>query len=773
MELERFCWGWRFAEGIEEDDPLHVRNGAKPVDLPHSCVKLPYNYFDEKSYRKKFSYWKDFDYDGERGDIALLRFEAFMAQADIYLNGERLGHYVSLYFPVEIDVTSYLKKGRNLLYLALDAEEDPDIPPFGGAIDYLTYAGIYRPVHLDVKPPVYIKKLLIHADSTGQIVINPEINVVGGTFHFEIHDDKGLVLSSDQRIMKLEHPRLWGIDDPFLYSLRATYTKDGVADSLRVPFGIRDAVWKKDGFYLNGIKTKLLGLNRHQSFPYVGYAVSPSLDRNDAFVLKNELGVNVVRTSHYMDSDSFIEACDELGLLVIDEVPGWQHIGTSKAWRNNYYDFIERLVLNGYNHPSIIAHGVRIDESIDDHDLYEKGNAIAKNIDPYKATIGVRNIRRSELLEDIYGYNDFYGEGPFLPIAPPTLVGNPNHPHIVTEHNGHMNPTKASDSFAQLISQAKEHARKIDGAYKDRRVAGVVGWCFADYNTHSTFGSGDMVCPHGVYDMFRNPKPAAYVYAAQQDEFPVFELLTDFKPGEFKEATLHEIPIATNCDYFDLYRNGRLVGRFRPKRKKRGMPHPIYHLTDIIGESLSDPRFTGRDRKCLSKAFSRAAIAGYKHLGFVNGLRALYLIVKYRLNYEDLLELYNREVASWGGDGNSNSYSFIAYKNGKEAVRRDFGASTSFDLELSDEHIVLRDGLTYDMAGLGVKLIDEHGTKMNFPLEVLDVEVEGPIELISPSHVPLLGGSTRIYVRSLGNSGEGKIRLRFGAIGKEIPVVVK
>ena len=132
-----------------------------------------------------------------------------------------------------------------------------------------------------------------------------------------------------------------------------------------------------------------------------------SIQKDDADILKYKAKVNVVRTSHYPQSEHFLNRCDEIGLLVINEIPGWQHISNDESWRNQFFINITKMINKEYNHPSLIAHGVRIDESKDDHDLYLKANDIAHSIDKTRPTLGVRNFANSELLEDIYAYNDF------------------------------------------------------------------------------------------------------------------------------------------------------------------------------------------------------------------------------------------------------------------------------------------------------------------------------------------------------------------------------
>ena len=115
-------------------------------------------------------------------------------------------------------------------------------------------------------------------------------------------------------------------------------------DSFTTTIGFRDSEFRSDGYYLNGKKVRIIGLNRHQSYPYVGYAMPSSMQRYDADILKKELGVNAVRTSHYPQSRHFIDRCDEIGLLVFTEIPGWQHIG-DESWKEQVVKNVEEVVI--------------------------------------------------------------------------------------------------------------------------------------------------------------------------------------------------------------------------------------------------------------------------------------------------------------------------------------------------------------------------------------------------------------------------------------------
>ena len=147
----------------------------------------------------------------------------------------------------------------------------------------------------------------------------------------------------------------WSISSPNLYTLKTVILENGQTYETR--FGFRDIRFDNTGFYLNDEKIKLVGLNRHQGYPYIGYAASKSLQEDDADLLKYEVGVNVVRTSHYPQSEHFLSRCDEIGLLVVNEIPGWQHLSESPKWREQCYINTEMMVKTERNHPSLIAHG--------------------------------------------------------------------------------------------------------------------------------------------------------------------------------------------------------------------------------------------------------------------------------------------------------------------------------------------------------------------------------------------------------------------------------
>src|SRR5690606_15369707 len=169
----------------------------------------------------------------------------------------------------------------------------------------------------------------------------------------------------------------------------------GEADRVDTRFGFREARFEADGFFLNGERLPLIGLNRHQTYPYIGAAAPARLQRRDAEIVKWELGCNLVRTSHYPQSRYFLDRCDEIGLLVFEEIPGWQHIG-DEAWKQLSLDYLRAMIERDRNRPAIVLWGVRVNESGDDTAFYRATNDLAHELDPTRQTGGVRYIWESE-----------------------------------------------------------------------------------------------------------------------------------------------------------------------------------------------------------------------------------------------------------------------------------------------------------------------------------------------------------------------------------------
>ena len=770
---------WRFAFDFNSTESESVR-------IPHSVKETPFNYFSEDEYQTISRYEREiFAPDEWRGERILLTFEGVAHYAEVFLNGGKIGEHYSGYTAFTIDITETLKYGEaNSLVVKVDSCENLNIPPFGNVIDYMTYGGIYREVYIEVKNPTCISDVFAMAKANGEL--DSDIKITGDIAADMRVVQQVIVDKTPVRIAENDAKSLvslasavknvtpWDIDTPNLYSLiTELWQGDRLLDTHEVKIGFRDAEFRNDGFYLNGKKLKLRGLNRHQSYPYVGYAMPRSMQEMDADVLKYELGLNTVRTSHYPQSQHFINRCDEIGLLVITEIPGWQHIG-DQAWQDQAVRNTEEMILQYRNHPSIILWGVRINESRDNEALYTRTNATAHSLDPTRSTGGIRNFRGSQLLEDVYTYNDFVHDGKKPGCEPKAAItSNINKPYMITEYNGHMYPTKSFDCEDHRVEHALRHARVLDAVASHSDIAGSCGWCMADYNTHKDFGSGDRICYHGVLDMFRNPKLAAAVYASQ-GKTPMLEISSSMDIGEHPACIKGDIWAFTNADSLRVYKNDRLITEYSSSNNKFGhLPHGPMLIDDFIGDSLENgEQLKPGQVKLLKEVLNYIARHGYGNLPIDILFKAAQCMLFYRMKYNDIVDLYTKYAGDWGGT--STVYRFDAVVDGEVVKSVTKAPMNKGSLKVNPYKTTLTDGDCYDVSCLRINAVDENGNVLIFSGEPLTITTDGPVEIIGPSVTSLRGGMAGVYIKTTGKSGSASVTVSTPALGKvTIPLTVE
>lgn len=744
---------WKFSPTFEKkylDKEFKILN-LESVDIPHTYKIFSSSYFNERDYQKEFTYFKEFEYNLKNKENLFLNFEAVMIKFKVYLNSEFLGEYISLYLPVKIDITSKVKKGKNRLIVVVDSKEDKTIPPFGGSLDYLTFAGIYRGVYLESVSNNYIEDVFVSTTYKGDVSIELKLHCEDKNLQviYQVYQEDAFVKESNSSSFSIPSVIPYTLDHPFLYTLKIILKGKKIEDIVIKKIGFRSVKFTSNGFYLNEKKVKLIGLNRHQSYPYFNIAASKSLQEEDATILK-ELGINVVRTSHYPQSEDFLNACDKIGLFVIDEVPGWQYVSNDPTWRNNFLDFIRRMVIKERNHTCLIAYGVRIDESKDDESLYSIANKIAHEEDPTRDTIGVRNFKNSQCFENIYGYNDFSCFNNKHGLINPSsyLINKKNIALLNTENNGHMYPVKTYDNVERRKNQCLRYLRVLDDTYKYKRLSGSIAWCAFDYNTHSSFGSGNRICHHGVYDIFRNEKDVSYVYMSQFSKKAILHVVDDFILGDKDEMKSFNTLVLTNVDYIVLYKDSREVKRFYPdKRRYKHLPHPPIFIDDYIGKTFAENDVKKRHYKKIVKVLNLIGRKGIAHLNSIDKLYCGFVMLVTKLNYSKLSEYYGKYFSNQGFEKPS-LYEIKGYKKGMEVISKKFSVkeSYSYKVRLSKDELINED--SYDSLSIHLSYVDQNDNLCNYAFNPLQIKVKGPIQLLSPSFVSLEGGMQTIYVRS-------------------------
>lgn len=733
----------KYEDGMENSNNMEK---FENVNLPHTNVELPYNYFDEKTLQIISCYKHQLQIPQEySGKVMYLHFEGVMNYARVYLNGALAGEHKGGYTPfdIRIDEIYDFSIKINVLTVIVDSTEREDVPPFGGQIDYLTYGGIYREVSLgiydhifinnikvetegifkdekSIKLKVYLKNIKLTNCAVNFIVSITEKQgreVFYGSFKDEILPEKS---SYDFNIKGLKDIKLWDIDNPNLYEINIIMETEKNSDEYSDTFGFRKAEFTPEGFYLNGKKLKLRGLNRHQSFPYVGYAMPKRVQEKDADILKNDLHLNMVRTSHYPQSRHFLNRCDKLGLLVFEEIPGWQHIG-NEEWKETAKENEREMIKRDWNHPSIVLWGVRINESKDDDTLYRDTNKIAHYLDSTRQTGGVRYITNSHLFEDVYTFNDFIHDGAQKALRNQQEVTCLDHdvPYLVTEYNGHMYPTKRFDQEERQMEHSLRHLRVQNAAGVDDSISGAIGWCAFDYNTHKDFGSGDRICYHGVMDMFRLHKFAAYVYKSQvsPEIEPVLEPVTYWARGERSIGGILPLIMFTNCDYLEFQYGNEFVKKVYPRREEyKGIPYP----PAVIDNSVIKPEEAG----------------------------------SWGMIWEDL--------------------KLTGYYKGKKIIERKLSkAPVPSDLHVSADDLKLM-SREKDATRIVVRILDQYGNLLPFIDEIIKIKVHGPAKLQGPKEVSVKGGAVAFWIETINKSGLAEIQVQSQSLGqRNIKIVVE
>ena len=792
---------WLFTEHFEDSltGTDYPENTLQAIRIPHTCKETPFHYFDESIYQMVSGYRRHLHIPTEwQGKRILLTFEGAAHDSTVYCNGVKVGEHHCGYTAFTVDLTEHVIYGQeNILCVRLDSRENLNVPPFGYVIDYMTYGGIYRDVYLEVKEPVAIQDIFVHtkvAPEAAQVISEITFYEVAKNLqvrqYYAAKSDIELTTVTTDADWKLlceqavpadtgggvtmcfqgtiPKPLLWDTDHPYLYLLKSQlWLGEVLLDESEITFGIREAVFKADGFYLNGKKLRIRGLNRHQSYPYVGYAMPESMQKLDADLLKKELGVNAVRTSHYPQSHYFLERCDELGLLVFTEFPGWQHIGDD-AWKAQAVTNAKDMIKQYRNHPSIILWGVRINESPDDDAFYEQTNAIAHKLDPYRATGGVRAIKKSHLLEDVYTYNDFLHDGETPGCEPKRKVTSaPDKPYLISEYNGHMYPTKAFDNEERRSEHVIRHANVLDAVAGQKDIAGSFGWCMFDYNTHKDFGSGDRICYHGVMDMFRNPKLAASVYACEQEETPVLEITSSMDIGEHPGCNRGNLYILSNADSVKMYKNDRFIEEYRPEMSPyKHLNHGPILIDDFIGDALEkNERFRPKHAKEMANAMNVVARGSLNHIPKRLYPTALKLALLYHIDFAEVTKLYTKYIGDWGGT--ATVYRFDAIRDGKVIMSVTKEPVNGIRLEANADHTKLIEHHSYDVALVRLRAVDTHGNVLPFYQEPVRITTEGDIAIIGPDTIALQGGMGGTYVRSLGKNGQGTLILKSSTMDEQ------
>jgi beta-galactosidase len=611
--ISRFNDSWQFIKNADTSisKQFFTHSAAKQswqqVTLPHTAniepvIKKVQQWQGISFYRKFFVLDKK-----DQGKHIAIRIDAAMSDADVYLNGKYLMNHKGGYLPFYINVTNSALYGReNCLVIRLNNQDNPTIPPgkLLKDLDFNFYSGIYRNAWLIKKDKVYITDavnanqvngggILLHYDVVSAAQAQLHIKAGIQNDHNEKRDVRlkatlynpagklvetvttpasGLNANSSgvfEQDIAVPNPALWSPAHPQLYKLVVAVESNGrVVDTVSLNTGIRQISFKPDGFYLNGSKYVLRGTNRHQEYPYIGYALSDNAQYRDAYKIK-QAGFDFVRCSHYPPSPAFLDACDELGIFVMDSTPGWQFFG-DEVFQKNSLQNITDMVHRDRNHPSIILWEAALNETAMTHNYIEKANAIVHHELPYTDTY------TCGWMDEVYDV--------FIPArqhakAPDYWKKYNSKPILIAEYgdweyyaqNAGFNQTQYKDltdeekTSRQLRGDGQkrmlQQALNFQEAHNDNlngQITGDANWLMFDYKR----GYAPDIESSGIMDIFRLPKFAYYFYQSQRNANESKPML--FIANYWKDASTKNIKVYSNCEQVELFLNGKSIGKQQP-----------------------------------------------------------------------------------------------------------------------------------------------------------------------------------------------------------------
>lgn len=606
--VENFNDDWRF---IRKSKPADTDLWEK-VTIPHTTNIEPLVVNDQWqgiSWYKKTFYWHL-----SGNQKVMLRFEGVMQEAELWLNNKYLASHKGGYLPFLVDLSDKIISGNNELMIKVINTDNPTIPPGKPLkdLDFNYYGGIYRDVSLITTQQIYITNA-VHANkqaSGGLLVRFDDITKNSAHTNIGVHvkneSDKrskihftaslrapnGESISGISNMKRIEpgsdisltamveiiDPELWSPNSPALYNLAINlYADDELIDNVTEKVGIRKHELRADGFYLNDEKIFLKGTNRHQEYPYVGYAISDNAHFRDAIKIKNA-GFDMVRLSHYPQDEAFLDACDELGLIVMNAIPGWQYFHEGEFVENSYQD-VKNMIRRDRNHPSVIFWEVSLNESGMTDDYMVNANKILKQELPFDDTYSAGWIdhpafdlyipaRQHSKAPDYWSKYNKNGRKILIAEYGDWEYYAQNAGFNQTAFEGLKEDERTSRQLREygekrLLQQALNFQEAANSNRMGSNTIGHANWLMFDYNR----GYSNDLEASGISDIFRIPKFSYYFFKSQRkpDEIsldPRIETGPMVKLATYWTAeSSSKVKVFSNCDEVALYLNDKLISR--------------------------------------------------------------------------------------------------------------------------------------------------------------------------------------------------------------------
>ena len=759
-------FGWRYSDDFK---PEYIRPDFKDtvfrlVDLPHTVAEWRDGAF-EADCRKVCCYRKMFLLPaGMKGRLLVLHFEGVMGCAAVFVGGKPVCAHKGGYTPFECDITEAVGENHRdeeiLITVVVDSTEREDTAPYGGS-GILHDGGIYREVWLEATDREYISDWRMSSclegdqwalDFCGEISTKERREMKVNIYDGEKKLGAKVVFTEDGRFSTRWLPALkleaWSPDNPRLYSFEITI---GEEDAVTFNAGVRDSRFRPDGYYLNENKLKLIGFTRNQLYARTGAAAAAEFQRDDVRTLKR-LGCNFVRTGGCPPSRRFLDACDELGLLVFDEIPGSGFVGNDE-WKDCLLENMRELVVRDRSRTCVVMWSSQIALTTDDAQFSGKAAGLIRELDPSRPIGNVRAVSgQQSITEDVFCFEDFSGAENGLERK--KNIYKPKCPYLVAGHKGGRYEAHASDD-TRLLEQALVHAKALNAAMGDPEIAGFCGGELSDYPVHNASVCEGSICRSGVTDCSRVSKPAAWLYQSQSGKGDFLELIS---------GAGGEIYAFTNCDSVRLKRNGKTVTEFKPARKQYpNLPHPPVIIDDFIGElPCAEDGIEPRDLPGLKAQL--LAMSKESALPADARLRsAMNVAAKFKMSAEELVRLYEKYCVEKNGTA---AFTFEGLTNSLPTCVRTVAPVTEVSLRVDCERQQLVSDATYDCVRIELTAVDGSGNRLRDRYDAVSVDVDGSLEVIGSKLFSLTAGCAVFYVRTKGGKGPAKVKITTEAMGQ-------
>lgn len=621
---------WRFLKGDSEAQVWNKDfddSAWEVVSLPHGIEYLPIEASGCANYQGVVWYRKHFTPSDElKGKRLFLHFEAIMGKSEVYLNGKLIKKHYGGFLPVIADITDGIEwDSENVIAVKADNSDDPTYPVGKpqSLLDYTYFGGIYRDCWLIAHNDVFITNanyenevagggLFISYDRVSEesAIINLKAHIRNQsakrqkiTIEFQLKEKEGnTVLTTAKSLtvqrgkanyavssMKVDAPKLWSPETPYLYYLDIL-VKDAsgqTIDGYRQRLGIRSIEFKQtEGLWLNGkpYEGKIMGTNRHQDFAVLGNALPNSLQWRDAKKLR-DAGLKVIRT-HYVIDPAFMDACDELGLFALVEVPGWQFWNDEPIFAERIYSDIRNMIRIHRNHASLFFWEPILNETR--YPEYFAKNALDICNEEYPYPYSTAACDHGAAGDSYYS----------LLLRPIDSKLSPDKTYFIREWGDNVDDWNAQNSDSRVARNWGEVPMLLQAAHyanpdypalcyeticqKPRQIVGACFWHSFDhqrgYHADPFYG--------GIMDAFRQPKFSYYMFMSQRspkksdliaDNGPMIYIAHELTPFSPKDVTVH-----SNCDEVRLtvFKNGKTY-TYKKTTDRKGMPSPVITFADV------------------------------------------------------------------------------------------------------------------------------------------------------------------------------------------------